>query len=77
MKMRLGFLFSLVFLAVFASAQSLVPAAPMAPIQNFANEVSVSSMVNLHTDLNTGYGVSASSSHYFTRRFGITADGGI
>ena len=75
MKMRLGFLFSLLFLVAFASAQSPAPAAPIAPVLDFANEVSVSSMVNLHTDLNAGYGISASSSHYFTRRFGITADG--
>ena len=31
MKMRLGFLFSLLLLAAFASAQSVAPAAPIAP----------------------------------------------
>jgi hypothetical protein len=52
----------------------VVPAPPLAPILHFANEVSVSSMVNFHTDLNTGYGVSTDSLHYFTRLFGVAAD---
>jgi len=74
MKMRLGFLFTLLFLAAFASAQSDVPAAPIAPILHFANEISVNSAINFHTNFDTGYGISADASHYFNRFIGITAD---
>lgn len=73
MKMRLGSLFTLLLLAALASAQS--PATPIAPVLHFANEVSVNSAVNFHTDLDTGYGISADASHYFNRFIGITAEG--
>lgn len=79
MKSRLVVLVLVFVLSTLASAQQR-PAKEALPAPALSNvpeedEIAISPIVNLHSDGNAGYGTNATLSHYFTRRFGITADG--
>ena len=75
MKFRLLLLvFVFIFCTLVPAADKGAQPAPALSGLPGVNEIAIGPMFNLHTDLNTGYGVNATLSHYFTRHFGISSD---
>ena len=64
-------------LCALAPAEESLDKGPAPALGNVADSVgiAVSPLASIHSEGSAGYGASAALSHYFTRRFGITADG--
>jgi opacity protein-like surface antigen len=78
-KSRLLLLFvALVLCTLAPAAEHSENATQTTPaLSNVPEEVgiSVTPLASFHTNADIGYGMNATLSHYFTRRFGISADG--